>query len=325
MESHRTIILLILKRALLPITLGLLAVSALARVSIVFLDNPPRPNGLEQIVVQHQQQAARKLGPRDVLLIGDSSCLMNVAAGQLHDPESVRSFLNLGMVSIVPLTSFAQLVADHAAANSGFPKYVVLIIHPEILRREIDAASTLSDASAPTLSRDTIRSVFLQTAGILPAFERTVGKCRLNILPGRYGTFYGFDATLLRFLEQHAGSAIDPSTGAFSKPEPPTFNLSDQFRREASEFRKLIPENVKLFVVLSPFPENAAVQNNGAKREAFLTELTQLLAPATALNLPGTLPNIFFATPTHLRAEYRPVYTRLLNEEFRRTADLQER
>lgn len=315
MAANTTIFLWLLKRTFLPIFVGFAVFSLLGTIFRVLSITRVSPTALEEIVIDHQQHAANNIGPRDFLLIGDSSCLMNVAVDQLQAERPQLSFQNLGMVSIMPLSSFAQLVVDHSTANKDSPKNVILIVHPEMLTLRPDPVPD-TQITAPIQAERGGRQAILHATGVLHLFRSGFHALVPQLLPGRYGSFYGFNTTFHRFMADHNGSAIDPAVAQLPAIAPQTFAISDVFRSAASDFRSRIPAHAKLLLALSPVPESSAPVNYSLVHQELMAELLKLLKPDYVLELPPTLPAQFFSTTTHLRQEYRPYYTRLLNREL---------
>src|SRR5687767_15988289 len=95
----------------------------------------PRPTlDVDRTILVHQVEASRSRQDMDVLLIGDSSCLIDVWAPQLTR-EIGRPVLNLGTLSYLDLNAYGTLLRLFTAANPNSPKAVVLLMHPEALRR----------------------------------------------------------------------------------------------------------------------------------------------------------------------------------------------
>ena len=312
------ILKVVLMKAVLPIGLGLVMLSLVATLARPFLTKPPS-KGAEEVIVEHQNEAAKRVQKCDVILAGDSSCLMNVAADRL---QRMGAVLNLGTLSIMPLSSFGQLVAAHRAGNPGQPEYVVLLIHPEMLSSESSSEGSTTLSGDPTENEDekSMRRDVLTFTGILPAFEAGLGRFVPAGLPGRYGSFYGFAGTLRDYLREHRGSAIDPTPINPTKYSPQEYGFSAAFRGEAEKFRGLIPADCKLLVGLSPIPKSAAPEKYEEWRQTTLAELATLLKADGILHTPGILPAQVLATATHLRLEYTDNFAEKLEREFLRVS-----
>src|SRR6266567_7671003 len=95
----------------------------------------PRPTlDTERTILLHQAQVSRTPHDAEILLIGDSSCLMDVSARQLGE-QLGRPVLNLGTFSFLDLEAQGLFLRQYAQANAGRLRAVVLLMHPEALRR----------------------------------------------------------------------------------------------------------------------------------------------------------------------------------------------
>ena len=94
---------------------------------------------MDRTILIHQIEASRSRSDAEVLLLGDSSCLIDVSANQLT-AEIVRPVLNLATFSYLDLNAQSVLLTNFIAANPNRLKAVVLLMHPEALRRESAAS-----------------------------------------------------------------------------------------------------------------------------------------------------------------------------------------
>ena len=93
-------VLVLAAAPLLVLTLLAIAVHAAARFNLL---PPPRPAlDVDRTILLHQADASRKKSDASIILIGDSSCLMNVNARELAQ-ELGTDVLNLATLSHVPL------------------------------------------------------------------------------------------------------------------------------------------------------------------------------------------------------------------------------
>src|SRR5262249_38510471 len=100
------------------------------------LPKPQRRLDMDQTILLHQAQASGQKNQADVLLVGGSSCLMDVAARDLETQLAPRHHvLNLGTLSYLNLEVFGELVRRYASVNTGRLRSVVVLLHPEMLRR----------------------------------------------------------------------------------------------------------------------------------------------------------------------------------------------
>jgi hypothetical protein len=282
----------------------------------------PRPTlDVDRTVLIHQAEAARAPQDAPMVLLGDSSCLMDVSARQLTK-ELGRPVLNLGTLSYLDLSAHALLLRTYHQANPGRLRAVVLLMHPEALRR----------APADSWQSRALRS-FLEGADHTPAvgvgavFARLLGFdiCRGRLLarllpsplPGSFGRRYGFAPSLEQFLTANRGSAIDPEA------RPPSgraeYRLAPAYQASSAAFRRDFPAGVRLFVGITPVPAGFAGKDYTARHRAMLEEWrTWLKADAAFVDLPAVLPDALFAQKTHLNEAGQRAYTTRLAEALKR-------
>ncbi|MBM3880220.1 MAG: hypothetical protein FJ387_10960 [Verrucomicrobia bacterium] len=269
----------------------------------------PRPIlDADRTILLHQAEASRQPTPAAVLLLGDSSCLMDVWAPRLQTALD-QPVLNLGTLSYLDLPSLALLLEQYTAANPGRTPLVVLLMHPESLRL----------AGLPAYHAAVLRHYLAgrdapPTGHLLARFDRILGldifRGRLwtrlvpSPLPGEFGRAYGFTWDLWRSLDQHAGSAVDPHrfdpTTARGNAE---YRLAARLETESRIFRQRLPPHTRLAVGLTPAPESFVLPDHSATCRQILAQWGAWLeADALLTQLPATRPAAEFASVTHLRA-----------------------
>ena len=283
---------------------------------------PPRPTlDVDRTLLVHQVEATRVSPDATVLLLGDSSCLMDVAADELS-PQIGQRALNLGTLSYLDLRAYAKLLRDYVTHHSQPLRAVVLLMHPEALRRAgpeeyhvrlLDSLMHGTDFVPGTgfhprllhwLGLDLFRSRFL--CRVLP-----------TPLAGAYGRHYGFSTGLEKFLAQHRGSLVEPDRQPFRGNAE--YRLAKTLEPGSRAFRQEVPPNVKLLVGITPVPSGFAGQDYPALRDEMLAQWSQWLqADALLSGLPATLPDEAFAKTTHLTETGARRYTELLAAELNR-------
>lgn len=283
----------------------------------------PRPaHTMEQTIIVHQTEAASNARDIDLVLLGDSSCLMDVNAAQLESFLPAARVLNLGTLSYLDLRASADLLSRAAAASDRL-RFVVVLLHPQTLRgvepvrqyselfRAFAAGRDFCDASSIHgrlecwLGLSGFRGRFLDRA--LPA-----------PLPGRYGQFYGFTADLERFMAEHQGSAVDPHRYTpMSGQGSADYRLAASLEPASRAFRARMPARAKLFVGITPIPAGHALRQHNARYHGLLAEWSRWLQADAALSgLPPTLPDDQFASVTHLNASGAAEFTRRLGNNL---------
>lgn len=264
----------------------------------------PRPTlDLDRTILTHQVEASRARSDARIILLGDSSCLMNVDAIDL----SVRigqPVLNLGTLSYLDLDAFAELLRQFAAANPGRLRTVVLLQHPEALRRP--APQTYHTNLLRHLldgrdfgPRQTAHGRLLSWLGLEIYQNRLLARLLPTPLPGAFRQTYGFSADLERHLTAHRGSLRDPDVQPIRGSAE--YRLASALERASRDFRTAMPPGVKLLVGITPVPRKFAGRSYPLTRDAMLSSWGQWLqADATLTNLPVVLDDARFVKTTHL-------------------------
>jgi hypothetical protein len=316
MKSHScdfkpSALLPLLGFTLLPVALFAIAMRTGAAWGLL---PDPRPTlDAERTVIVHQAEAARTPQRAEVILIGDSSCMMNLSARQLG--ESLQTeVLNLATFSYLDLHAHATLLREFTLANPGRPRTVVLLLHPETLRRSGADAYYAGVSSSFIAGREPVPGEAFDSharywLGVDVFRERLLSRTLPVPLRGAFARRYGFTKDLDATLARDLGCLIDPD-----EPQPlsgrPEYRLAPTLEKASRAFRKTLSPEVELLVGITPVPEKLAERNYLQWRNASLGQWSQWLAPATALtNLPSTLPDDRFTRSTHLRENAIPSYT----------------
>jgi len=284
----------------------------------------PRPTlDMDRTLLVHQADASRAAHDATVILVGDSSCLMDVSAVDLA-PQLGQPVLNLGMLSYLDLPSFGLLVRNYARANPDRLRIVVLLLHPESLRLQAPSAYHRAQLTDYLAGRDA-----LPAGGIGARIQARLGadlvRGRLLArllpfpLPGEFGRWYGFTTDFARALTANRGSAVDPGRFARTKAQGNAeYRLASRFESESRQFRAMVPRGVRLAVGLTPSPRSFVGPDHAATCRRILDQWAGWLKPdLTLTGLPATLPDDRFASVTHLNLEGRQLFTAQLAAELR--------
>jgi hypothetical protein len=273
----------------------------------------PRPTlDVDRTVLVHQAEASRQRDNAELLLLGDSSCLMDVSAPLLGQ-QLGRSVLNLGTFSYLDLNAYASLVRRHIEANPGRLRAVVLLMHPDALRQLSANAWYASFLQSFFEGKEQMPATNVvdrlpDLAGLEIFRGRVLARLLPRALPGAYGRYYGFTSDLDRFLTQHRGSAIDPDTQPLKGSAE--YRLAPRFQSDSRVFRAAVPPTVKLIVGITPAPEKFAGPSYAALQRQMLAQWTQWLqADAVLDQAPAALPDALFARTTHLNEQGQRIYT----------------
>ncbi|HNU98457.1 MAG: hypothetical protein KA191_09690 [Verrucomicrobia bacterium] len=287
----------------------------------------PRPTlDMDRTLLIHQADSSRSAQDATVILIGDSSCLMDVSASDLTRHLG-QPTLNLGLLSYLDLPSFGILVRNYAHANPERLETVVLLLHPESLRLQAPSAYHRAQLEDYLAGRDA------HTAGGIGGRLQTAlgailvrGRLEARVIPaplsGVYGRFYGFTRDFSRWLGAHRGSAIDPQrfdrTRAQGNAE---YRLAPRLESESRLLRQCVPSGVRLVVGLTPAPRSFVRPDHEATCARILEQLAKWLkADAVLAGLPASMPDELFASVTHLTGEGQTLFTQRLAAEMQTAA-----
>ncbi|MBN2507657.1 MAG: hypothetical protein JXQ71_13275 [Verrucomicrobia bacterium] len=282
----------------------------------------PRPTlDVDRTLLLHQVEAASTRQDATVLLLGDSSCLTGVDAAALGARIGER-VLNLATLSYLDLEAHALLLRDYLAHNPRPLRAVVLLMHPEALRRPGP-----EDYHARLLDSLRQRTEPTPAGGLHPRLLRLLGLdvfrgrflCRWlpAPLPGAFGRFYGFSADLETFLASRHGSLVEPEPQPFRGNAE--YRLAPTLESASRAFRRQVPPDTAFFAGITPVPAAFAGPGYPDRRDALLEQWGRWLrADALLSGLPATLPDLAFAKTTHLNAGGARHYTGQLARELER-------
>lgn len=300
---------------LLPlVALGaVMALLAQARL----LPDPKPILDMERTIITHQVEAALSAHPADVILLGDSSCMMNISAPALQEAlPGNPPVLNLGTLSYLGLDAYKELLAA-ALRNRKPPALVVLLMHPEALRLGESNpyySEFLTSALEKRVMADPRRSRIYQLAGTDALQARFLSRILPSPLQGEWALHFGFTTDLWHHLDDHQGSAVDP--GRFDPAQArgnAEYRLAQSIKAASQQFRAALPDGTQLAVGITPSPKGFVLPSHDALCEAMLRQWSEWLrADLTLTHLPCSLPDEYFASNTHLTPAAAADYTKLL-------------
>ena len=301
-----------LRRIAGPVLVPLLVTGAIALLlhaggRLGLLPSPRPILDVDRTILVHQVDASARPSDARIVLLGDSSCLMNVDA-LLLSRELNRPVLNLGTLSYLDLDAFSLLLSRHLEAGSEAPEAVLLLVHPNFVRGGTPSAahvimlrSYVEDRVPPGPEpwRDLL--------GLTLAEERLRSRLPVPLEPMEFRRHYGFASDLYRYMERNRGSALDPGVLDPEKHLKGSrdYHVARAHRRGASRLAIRLPGATRLLIGLSPLPQS------------FLEGGTGLLSARSGLfprgipleELPAALPDGDFASRAHLRPEAVDDYT----------------
>ena len=280
---------------------------------------PPRPAlDMDRTILLHQAEASRSKQSANLILIGDSSCLMDVSAERLTRLVGHRT-LNLGTLSYLDLPSFALMLSHFFSANPSQARTVVFLLHPEFLRRHEPVEHHVETLRKFYAGRDHCDSTGIhERLSCVLGLEIFKGRILSRVLPvplpKEFARKYGFTTDLWRYLSRHHGSAIDPGKFAAQTGQGNAeFRVSKRLESDSRQFKALLPAGVRLVVGLTPVPSSFVAPNYAKTYQQMLQEWSRWIqADRVLTNLPATLPDHLFASTTHLTEAGTQRYTDIL-------------
>ena len=278
---------------------------------------------VDRTILLHQAAASERATGASTILVGDSSCLMDVSAPLLQEELGPgERVINLGAISYLDLESFGMLVSKYLEANPATVNRVVLLMHPEALRlreRNEYFRNVLESAWNADHSPDRSTPPLVSWTGGETLRTRVLTRWIPTPLPGQWGAYYGFSRDLWQHLEEHNGSAVDPRSFSLAEAKGNAeYRLAPELEKASQTFRQVIPPHVQLVVGITPAPSGFVLPGHDATCVQMLEQWAKWLqADQTLTTLPCALPDEMFASITHLNPEGSRHYTSLLARELR--------
>ncbi|HOW66360.1 MAG TPA: hypothetical protein P5186_24855 [Candidatus Paceibacterota bacterium] len=277
---------------------------------------------MDRAVLTYQAEVARMPNSAEVLLLGDSSCLTGLSVPDLEKNLGLKA-LSLATLSYVDLQAHGMMLSRWIEANPGKLRTVILLMHPEALRREEPSAFHQRFlegllTSQPLPKPEGFRGRWERMMGLDVFRDRILARILPFPLPSQYGPRYGFTVDLCRRLWEGQGSLADPNLyDRDSASGNAEYRLAKVLERASAGFRAQAPAQVRWVIGLTPSPASFVQPDHPARHRALLTTWAQWLkADVTLTNLPAILPDVLFASTTHLNATGRDLFTRLLAREL---------
>ncbi|MFH0878599.1 MAG: hypothetical protein V2A34_02690, partial [Lentisphaerota bacterium] len=290
---------------------------------------PPRPSvDMDRTILTHQADMAGTAPAADALLLGDSSCLIDIRATALEQ-STKRRVLNLGTLSYLSFDGFALLLREYAGTHaSSKPATVVILLHPSSLRRHESEAYFLKSLEAFLAGEDfctgkALSSQPLCRLGFYAFRDRLLTRWLGWPLPQEYATRYGFTTHLWKRMTQDKGSVQTSGLYVYEKGQGSAeYHVSSGAKNLSRFFRQRLPKGYRLAIGLTPIPASFALPDYDATRMELLQQWTEAIgADAVLSSLPATLPDALFASTTHLNDKGAKVFTDQLSTALRKASN----
>ena len=285
-------------------------------------------NDTSSIAVFEQMERARSIGSVDLLLIGDSSCLMGIDVDRLSKRlgKSVGSLCSIGYLG----PAGYGLLLQRFAESGGRYKELVLAMHPDSLIRDPSWDYWVEFVRSGGPKEASGYRDYVATG--LHFAERTFLWPLVRFpMQGRFGLYYG-SMEHMRADVRASGTMIEPWALEYSTvPQFLSHNsdtAQDKPQAYCNRFHQDWP-NTRYFDALQEFRKTLDVLGTHARflltvRPSTCTDeviethalaarsrITGILeSPPDALaTAPDTLPSAYFASVTHLNRFGREIYT----------------
>lgn len=302
--------------------LVVLAIATWVRGSDVLglLPSPRALSTLEETILTRQWERSQK--PSEMVLVGDSSALMDVSGSELSRELGVET-LQLGTFSLLQPADFAVL-ASNSLHRSTQPGTVLLLVHPEFLARPAGDPAMVSKFRCIREGTTTVdpEADWGERAehglGLTHVRNRLESRGHAFPMKGAYGIRYGFSDQVVSALDRDGG-LVDPNR---YRPKPRSrvsMNVSPRLEVPFRAWRKALPESTRILVGITPVPESEAGPELGTLRDQALQTLVEWIGGNTQglSSLPTHLPDPNFSSSTHLTENARDPFTRQLAQAIR--------
>ena len=265
---------------------------------------PELVDSIAQWQTHHLLHAA---GPQDVLLHGDSSCLMGLRPLQLMEQTDLEVW-NAGTFVGIGVSGHVRLL-DAFVRRHGAPRLVVYHVTLEALARdEPRLRLTRRYTHFPRwLERlEAGRREWLPSLGLRPRVQAalTPARFRQRFLSAPRGRYPSDDRVRSRLLAER-GALSETGRSDWAQPLELTGELSQHARHWLPElFARAGAHDVPLLFMLAPLPEAARTRATLETFAALERELAALAADAPGVTLHAPLvrfyPSDLLATKRHL-------------------------
>lgn len=266
---------------------------------------------MDRTILFQKIEMADRGEPADLILLGDSSCLMDVDARALPGLRAQ----NFGTLSHLSLASHARLLDRYLAHARDEPPRTLVLLHPDALRRE-ESVPAVESAYAAMLHDRVCPEGFGLRARVEDVLGITIFRQALQarILPvpltlGQ-GQRYGFTSVLRDELFRNNGSLT--ATGQYvwaAGQGRAVYRVAKAIQRESAQFTTKVP----LAIAITPIPASFTPVDYPEEAQRLLREwAASFPRPVDTLALPATLPDELFADRLHLNAEGQRVFTKEL-------------
>jgi hypothetical protein len=319
--------------ALLPTLAVLICIAAGLKLMVItgLMPAVASVNNAGTTILAHQASAARSHYPGEVVLLGDSTCLVGVDAASLsRELPGQPPALNLSLFIWLALKDYGEVLADFASANPGQVRTVVLLLTPEKLGADIrpteeelwhNVRREVQGLSTPIVPSATLRD----RLGFGGLRENLLSHVLATPLRGKGPgvAFYGFCSGVDAYMTAHDGSYLEFGSLARPRKIPQRkWAFVADLEVESRAFRSRVPPGAKFFAGLTPIAESYCSPDERVQRLDMLHRWNRWIqADALLTNLPPSLPDVLFAGQGHLNEAGQKRFTSALARQLSQLMD----
>jgi len=295
---------------------------------------PDRVPTFEESITQWQiHQALNVAGPQDIILLGDSSCLMSLRPNQIMR-ETGLSTWTLATLGFYGVDGHTRLLEAHIGRFAP-PRVVVYHVsywtlkytkQPQWYQRYLDWLKRVegrTDGSNAERIRTWLPSLAYREVSRNWLVPETV---KVGFLDEPRGGHTSDNRTRKELLEKR-GALEEPGVGVWPKAPEVPFGLSEESARALERlFQRAKHHGFGVLVVMEPLPKIAATPNNLAGIEQLQTDLEKLARSHRHVRIADPvvtfLPNDVCQSVTHVLEKGAQQNTARLIEHIGRCEDL---
>jgi len=304
------------------------AIGGAVFLSLLFIWNQKAPAYIQPnsdfLIVDGAIERSHSLPSVDVLLVGDSSCLMDVDVGairRLTGGTSVGSLCNVGYVGPA---GYAVLLENYFS-RGRHAKAVVLMMHGLQMKRDPDWDASFTNyviKDGMVGARITPASFVVQAR---QKFLSVIEPISYQPLPGTYGLYYGSGYIFKKMFNEN--TVVEPyyfppkEPALISKSKGPfyRFEVNDLYLNGLVNLSKVLHDyNSNVSLIISPLPTERFDEETYRSRDRAIAEIIQVLGipSSRVLDTPVSLPIVLFSSLTHMNPWGRAAFSRLLAERL---------
>ena len=264
---------------------------------------------IDRVVITSKIDLSKNLDPPDIIFLGDSSCLMNIDTKYISKKTNLNAF-NLGTLSFLNINTYPKLI-NNLYENNKLPKIIFLIVHPELLRKASysDNHMNIFNSYNNKINSNNHENFLDDFLSINIFKNRIYSRIPIPLNNNEFRNYYGFTTTMNDFISDNYGSAVDPRKLNLNDSHGNTlYKISSNNLNMMKDLSINLPSSIKLFLCLSPVPEELTGNNYSNLIDEMYNEIDSNIENITLIRGPYTYKGDLFSTKTHLNEKIRKAY-----------------